>query len=108
MLEFFIDNIYAQCAERVFFNKQSAMGTNCEPLLADIFIHSYGADLITDLMKAEDAFTTGAPEPCSQILVESELRIYICYFVCIILVIYVPCCVCLFSISGLSPWIIEF
>ena len=46
---------------------------------------------------------TGAPGPCSQFLVESELFIYVCYFVCIILVNL--CCVCLFSMSGRCPWI---
>ena len=36
--------------------------------------------------KAEDAYPTGAPGSCSQCLVESELFIYFCYLVCMILV----------------------
>ena len=51
--------------------------------------------------KAEDAYTTGAPRPCFQSLVESEMLIYICYFVCTVLVIsgtWYFCCVCLFSV----------
>ena len=45
--------------------------------------------------KAEDIYCTGAPGPSSQILVESELLIYFCYFVCIILVILCSfVCVC--------------
>ena len=36
---------------------------------------------------AEDAYPTGAPVPWSQFLVESELLIYFCFFVYIILVI---------------------
>ena len=50
--------------------------------------------------KAEDDYLTGAPGPCSQILVESELHIFFCYFVCIF---YVLCCV-----SGLCSWVIFF
>ena len=37
--------------------------------------------------KAEDAYITGGPGPCSKFLVESELLIYLRYFVCIIFVI---------------------
>lgn len=59
--------------------------------------------------KADDAYPTRAPGPCSQSLVESELFIYFCYFVCIILVIlgffFV---VGLFFMSGLGPWITFF
>ena len=56
--------------------------------------------------KEEDAYPTGVPDSCSQFLVEYELFICFCYFVCIILVtLYVIVslsCVCLFS--GLCPW----
>ena len=31
--------------------------------------------------KADDAYPTGAPGPCSQFLMESELLIYFCFFV---------------------------
>ena len=37
--------------------------------------------------KAEDAYSTGAPGPCSQFLVESDLLIYFRYLVCMILFI---------------------
>ena len=37
--------------------------------------------------KAEDAYPTGAAGPCSLFLVDSDLIIYFCNFVCIILVI---------------------
>ena len=36
--------------------------------------------------KAEDAYPTGRPGPRSHFLVESQLLIWCCYFVCIILV----------------------
>ena len=36
--------------------------------------------------KAEDVYPTSAPGPCSKFIVESELLIYFCYFLCIILV----------------------
>ena len=47
------------------------------------------------------ASTTGTPGPCFQFSVESELLIYFCYFVCIILVI-LPALLC---VCGLCPWI---
>ena len=51
--------------------------------------------------KADDAYPTGAPGPCSKFLVESELLICFCYFVCMSLVtllfffvyVYYPCLV---------------
>jgi len=49
MLEFFfIDNIFAMFGGRVFQQTVDiSMGTNCVPLLADMFLYSYGgADFI--------------------------------------------------------------
>ena len=60
------------------------------------------------LGKAEEVYPTGEPGPCSQVLVESALLIYFCYFVCFIWLFYVLCSVCLFSMSGLYPWITLF
>ena len=37
-------------------------------------------------VKCKNAYPTGAPGPCSRFLVESELFICFCYFVCIILI----------------------
>ena len=37
--------------------------------------------------KAEEAYPAGAPGSCTQFLVESELLLCFCYFVCIILVL---------------------
>ena len=34
--------------------------------------------------EAEDVYTIGAPGPCSQLLVESELLIYFSYFVSVV------------------------
>jgi hypothetical protein len=47
MLEFLIDNIYVVVGGKVF--QQSVgipMGTNCVPLLADLFLYSYEAEFI--------------------------------------------------------------
>ena len=47
MLEFFIDNIFAMFGGRVFQQTVGIpMGTNCAPLLADLFRYSYKADFI--------------------------------------------------------------
>ena len=51
MLEFLIDNIFVVFGNQVF--QQSVgipMGTNCAPLLADLFLYSYEAELIQTLL----------------------------------------------------------
>ena len=53
--------------------------------------------------KAEDAYPTDAPGPCSQFLAESELLIYFCYFVCMILVTLCSLlCMSVFHVWSLS------
>ena len=47
MLEFLVDNIFVVFAGKVFQQTVGIpMGTNCAPLLADIFLYSYEADFI--------------------------------------------------------------
>ena len=51
MLEFLVDNIFVVFAGKVF--KQIIgflMGTNCAPLLADLFLYSYEAEFIQSLL----------------------------------------------------------
>ena len=51
MLEFLVDNIFVVFAGKVF--KQIIgipMGTNCAPLLTDIFLYSYDAEFIQSLL----------------------------------------------------------
>ena len=51
MLEFLVDNIFVVFAGKVFPQTVSIpMGTNCAPLLADIFLYSYEADFIQPLL----------------------------------------------------------
>ena len=55
MLEFLIDSIFVQCGGRVFQQKVSIpMETNCAPLLDDLFLHSYEADFIADLIRKKE------------------------------------------------------
>ena len=52
MLEFLIDNIFVVFGDQVF--QQSVgipMGTNCAPLLADLFLYSYEAEFIQKLLR---------------------------------------------------------
>ena len=50
MLEFLVDNIFVVFAGKVFQQTVGIpMGTNCAPLLADIFLYSYEADFIQSL-----------------------------------------------------------
>ena len=54
MLEFLVDNIFVVFAGKVFQQTVGIpMGTNCAPLLADIFLYLYEADFIQSL------FSTG-------------------------------------------------
>ena len=51
MLEFLIDNIFVIFGGRVFQQTVGiAMGTNCVPLLADLFLYSYETDFIQGLL----------------------------------------------------------
>ena len=53
MLEYLIDNIFMEFGERIFQQKIGIpMGTNCAPLLADLFLYSYEADFVQSLLKA--------------------------------------------------------
>jgi hypothetical protein len=52
MLGFLVDNIYVVFGDQVF--QQSIgipMGTNCAPLLADLFLYSYEAEFVQKLMR---------------------------------------------------------
>ena len=52
MLEFLIDNIFVEFGGVIFQQTISIpMGTNCAPLLADLFLYSYEAEFIQKLLK---------------------------------------------------------
>ena len=52
MLEFLIDNKFAMFGGRVFQQTVGIpMGTNCAPLLADLFLNSHEADCVHGLPK---------------------------------------------------------
>ena len=51
MLEFLVDNIFVVFGGKVFQQIVGIpMGTNCTPLLADIFLYSYEAEFIQSLL----------------------------------------------------------
>ena len=53
MLEFLVDNIFVVFAGKVFQQIMGIpMGTNCAPLLANIFLYSYEAEFIQPLLSA--------------------------------------------------------
>jgi hypothetical protein len=55
MLVFLIDNKFAMFAGRVFQQTVGIpMGTNCAPLLANLFLYSYEADFIYGLLKKNE------------------------------------------------------
>ena len=53
MLEYLIDNIFVEFGGRIFQQTIGIpMGTNCAPLLADLFLYSYEAKFVKSLLKA--------------------------------------------------------
>ena len=55
MLDFLIDNIFVEFVGRIFQQTIGIpMGTNCAPLLADLFLHSYEVDFIQGLLKKKE------------------------------------------------------
>ena len=55
MLDFLIDNIFVFFGGRVFQQTVGIpMGTNCAPLLADLFLYSYEANFIQGLLKKNE------------------------------------------------------
>ena len=56
MLNFLIDNIFVTFGGRVFQQTVGIpMGTNCAPLLADLFLYYYEADFMQDeLLRKKD------------------------------------------------------
>ena len=55
MLEFLIENIFVIFGGRVFQQTFGIpIGTNCAPLLADLFLYSYEVDFIQGLLKKNE------------------------------------------------------
>ena len=53
MIEFLIDNIFVQFGGRLFHHLTGiAMGTNCAPLLADLFLYSYEDEFLDNMIKS--------------------------------------------------------
>ena len=58
MLEFLVDNIFVAFAGKVFQQTVGIpMGTNCAPLLADIFLNSYEADFVVFALNGKGTFS---------------------------------------------------
>ena len=52
MIEFLVDNIYVRFGEQLFRQTVGIpMGTNCAPLLADLFLYSYENEFLDKLLK---------------------------------------------------------
>ena len=52
MIEFLVDNIYVRFGGQLFRQMVGIpMGTNCAPLLADLFLYSYENELLDKLIK---------------------------------------------------------
>ena len=80
MLEFLIDNIYVVFGNQVF--QQSVgipMGTNCAPLLADLFLYSYEAEFIQKLVREKNKSLAVAFNSTFR-YIDDVLSINNCYF----------------------------
>ena len=54
MLEYLIDNIFVEFGGRTFQQTIGIpMGTNCAPLLVDLFLYSYEAEFVQSLLKVD-------------------------------------------------------
>ena len=54
MIEFLVDNIYVRFGGQLFRQIVGIpMGTNCAPLLADLFLYSYENEFLDKLIKGE-------------------------------------------------------
>jgi len=52
MINFLIDNIFIAFRGRIFQQTVGIpMGTNCAPRLADLFLHSYEAEFVQELLR---------------------------------------------------------
>ena len=52
MLGFLVDNIYVVFGDQVFQQTVGIpMGTNCAPLLADLFLYSYEGEFVQKLLR---------------------------------------------------------
>jgi hypothetical protein len=52
MIGFLLDNIYVVFRDQVFQRSVGIpIGTNCAPLLADLFLYSYEAELVQKLLR---------------------------------------------------------
>ena len=52
MIEFLVDNIYVRFGRQLFRQMIGiSMGTNCAPLLADLFLYSYESEFLDKLVK---------------------------------------------------------
>ena len=55
MMDFFIDNIFVMFGELLFQQTiDIPKDTNCAPLLTDLFLHAYEADVLQRLFKNKD------------------------------------------------------
>ena len=53
MLEYLMDNVFVESGERIFQQTiDIPIGTNCAPLLADLFLYPNGAEFVQSLLKA--------------------------------------------------------
>jgi hypothetical protein len=58
MLEFLIDNIYVVVGGQVFQQSlRIPMGTNCAPLLVDLFLNSYETEFIQKLLHEKNVIS---------------------------------------------------
>ena len=52
MIEFLVDNIFVEFGGKIFQQTVGIpMGTNCAPLLADLFLFSYEAEFVEELIR---------------------------------------------------------
>ena len=66
MIEFLIDNIFVQFGGRLFHQMMIGipMGTNCAPLLADLFLYSYKNEFLDNMIRSGHRRLARSFNPC--------------------------------------------
>ena len=69
MIDLFIGNIFLKFGECLFRQDVGIpMGTNCAPLLADLFLYSYEGDVSDSLIRSDHRRLTGPFNLCYSLL----------------------------------------
>jgi hypothetical protein len=78
MLELLIDNIFVSFGGTLFQQVVGIpMGTNCAPLLADLFLYSYESEFLVSLTSSSEGYINGRNSANLELLIDKTSSIYL-------------------------------